>query len=101
MTSQENPALRGPQFSEEAGELAERRLAALRQAYPGWEIVCVTDLSVPVWYATLPATVTQQQRQAGVRETFMRFSGEALASELPVQVERLHSARAWHTFTAP
>lgn len=31
----------------------------------------------------------------------MRFSTEALASELSVQVERLHSARARHTFTAP
>ncbi|GAA3409571.1 hypothetical protein [Streptosporangium vulgare] len=101
MTSRENPALRGSQFSEEAAELAERRLAALRQAYPGWDIVCVTDLGVPIWYATLRATVTQRQRQAGVRETFMRFSPEDLASELSVQVERPHSARARHTFTAP
>lgn len=101
MTSQEGPALRGPRFSEEAAELAERRLAALRQAYPAWEIVCVTDLSVPVWYATLRATVTQRQRQAGVREAFMRFSTEALASELSVQVEAPHRTRARHTFTAP
>ncbi|WP_440101638.1 hypothetical protein [Streptosporangium sp. H16] len=101
MTSRENPALRGAQFSEEAAELAELRLAPLRRAYPGWEIVCVTDLSVPVWYAALRATVTQRQRQAGVRETFMRFSPEALASELSVQVEALHGTQTRHTFTAP
>ncbi|WP_436760079.1 hypothetical protein [Streptosporangium sp. V21-05] len=101
MTSQEGSVPRRPQFSEEEAELAERRLAALRQSYPGWEIVCVTDLSVPVWYATLRATVTQRRRQAGVRETFMRFSPEALASELSVQVERLHGTRARHTFTDP
>ncbi|WP_440069140.1 hypothetical protein [Streptosporangium sp. OZ121] len=101
MTSQEGPALRGPLFSEEAAELAERRLAALRQAYPGGEIVCVTGLGVPVWYATLRVTVTQRQGQAGVRETFMRFSTEALVSELSVQVEKPHGARARHIFTAP
>ncbi|MER5645674.1 hypothetical protein [Streptosporangium sp. NPDC002524] len=101
MTSQEGSALQKPRFSEEAAELAELRLAALRRAYPGWEIVCVTDLSVPVWYAALRATVTQRRRQAEVREKFMRFSAEALASELSVQVERLHSTRTRHTFTAP
>lgn len=31
----------------------------------------------------------------------MRFSTETLASELSDQVERLHSARARYTFTAP
>ncbi|MER5643613.1 hypothetical protein [Streptosporangium sp. NPDC002524] len=88
------------QFSDEAAELAERQLGALRQAYPGWDITCVADLSAPVWHAGLRAPLTEKQKAAGVRESFMCFSAEALAAVLATQVERVHRGRAGHTFTS-
>ncbi|GAA2850756.1 hypothetical protein GCM10010517_08270 [Streptosporangium fragile] len=98
MTSPEEPALKRPQFCEEAAERAERQLATLRQDFPGWDIVCVTDLAVPIWYAISRTPPTDRQRIAGVHETFIRSSAEELAKELAAQVELVHRTRAAHTF---
>ncbi|MEU4405047.1 hypothetical protein AB0F88_11010 [Streptosporangium sp. NPDC023963] len=88
------------QFSDEAAHLAERQLQALQQEFPGWDITCVADLSTPVWHAVLRAEPTARQKTAGVVAKLMRFSAEALASALSTQVERIHRARASHTFTS-
>ncbi|MER5644787.1 hypothetical protein [Streptosporangium sp. NPDC002524] len=88
------------QFSDEAAHRAERQLEALRQEFPGWDITCVADLSTPVWHAVLRTAPTGRQKQAGVLAELMCFSAEALATALATQVERIHRARATHTFTS-
>ncbi|GAA4182585.1 hypothetical protein GCM10022252_08710 [Streptosporangium oxazolinicum] len=88
------------QFSDEAAQLAERQLKALQQEFPGWDITCVADLSTPVWYAVLRTAPTDRQKVAGVLAKLIRFSAEALATALATQVERVHRARAIHTFGA-
>ncbi|MGJ6968786.1 hypothetical protein ACSDR0_43480 [Streptosporangium sp. G11] len=88
------------QFSDESAQLADRQLEALRQEFPGWDITCVADLSTPVWHAVLRTAPTGQQKAAGVLAELMRFSAEALATALATQVERIHRARASHTFTS-
>ncbi|MEV6868476.1 hypothetical protein AB0M44_46795 [Streptosporangium subroseum] len=91
MTPLEEHALQQPWFSEAAAEQAAHQLATLQQGYPGWKIACVTDLAQPIWYAILRTTLTERQKAAGNRQTFMRSSAEALTSALAAQEKQQHN----------
>jgi hypothetical protein len=93
MTDPEMPALKGAQFSEAVMEETVRRLAALKQDFPGWDITCVADLAEPIWYGILRDPLTERQKTGGARPTFMRSSPEALASALSIQVELVRKLR--------
>ncbi|MGJ6967636.1 hypothetical protein ACSDR0_37530 [Streptosporangium sp. G11] len=60
----------------------------------------MAEPSTPVWHAVLRTAPTDQQKAAGVPAELMRFSAEALATALATQMERIHRARAGHTFTS-
>lgn len=77
--------------NEESGENGENRRirevweaqrAALADAFPAWKIVCVADLSIPLWLALYREPLTPQQEQAGFRPTMLRGSAEDLQAEL-------------------
>ncbi|SNT56769.1 hypothetical protein SAMN05216276_106510 [Streptosporangium subroseum] len=91
MTPPEEHALQQPWFSEAEAEQAVHQLATLQQIYPDWKIACVSDLDQPIWYAILRTTLTEGQKVAGNRQTFMRSSAEALTSALAAQEKRQHN----------
>ena len=50
-------------------EVWEAQRAALADAFPAWKIVCVADLSIPLWFALYREPLTPQQEQAGFRSS--------------------------------
>ncbi|MGW4421399.1 hypothetical protein [Streptosporangium sp. NPDC004631] len=66
-------------------EAWEAQRAALADAFPTWKIVCVADLSIPLWFALYREPLTPQQEQAGFRPTMLRGSAEDLQAELALR----------------
>ncbi|GHH67120.1 hypothetical protein GCM10017673_13770 [Streptosporangium violaceochromogenes] len=63
----------------------EAQRAALAEAFPAWKIVCVADLSIPLWFALYREPLTPQQERAGFRPTILRGSAEDLQAELTLR----------------
>ncbi|GHE37615.1 hypothetical protein GCM10017673_45070 [Streptosporangium violaceochromogenes] len=59
----------------------EAQRAALAEAFPTWKIVCVSHLTVPLWFALYRQPLTPQQEEAGFRPTMLRDSAKALQAE--------------------
>lgn len=76
-----------PQAGQESGEARkgtvwEAQRAALAEAFPDWEITCVTDLCIPLWFALYRPPLTPQQERDGFQPTMLRGSAEELQAEL-------------------
>lgn len=84
------PSSQVEQKNGEVRTVWEAQQAALAKAFPDWKITCVTDLSVPLWFALYRPSLTPQQERDGFQPTMLRGSAEDLQAELARRCRTRH-----------